>query len=139
VAPTVAAAPMPVPDVVVVAEAAPAPPAALQAHDSGKSVADPPPANRADTSVDAIEAMIPGPATVSQAVAALANTEEVAPSVRLGARLNVRLPQARTVAKAATLVKRPVRHAVRRPHRHRSYAFHGRAANPFAQPRMQYR
>jgi hypothetical protein len=142
VAPTVAAAPMPVPDVVVVAEAAPAPPAALQAHDSGKSVADPLPANPADTSVDAIEAMIPGPgATGSQSVAALANTEEVAPSVHLGARLNVRLPRARTVAKAATSARRLVRHAVRRPHRHlhRAYAFHGGAPNPFGRPGMQYR
>jgi hypothetical protein len=142
VAPAVTAAPMPVPEVVVVAEAALVPPAALQAHDSGKTVANPPPANPADTSVDAIEAMIPGPgATVSQAVAALANPEEVAPSVHLGAHLNVRLPRAQTVAKAATLARRPVHHAVRRPHRHlhRSYAFHGATANPFAQPRMQYR
>jgi hypothetical protein len=140
VAPAIAAAPMPVPEVVVVAEAALVPPAALQAHDSGKTVADPLPASRGDASVDAIEAMIPG-ATVTRAVAALANPEEVAPSVHLGARLNVRLPRAQTVAKAATLARRPVRHAVRRPHRHlhRSYAFHGAAANPFAQPRMQYR
>jgi hypothetical protein len=140
VAPAVAAAPMPVPEVVVVAEAALAPPAALQAHDNGKAVADPLPANPADASVDAIEALIPGPGA-TQAVAALANTEEVAPSVHLGARLNVRLPRARTVAKAATSARRPARHAVHRPHRHlhRSYAFRGGAANPFAQPRMQYR
>jgi hypothetical protein len=111
VAPAVAAAPVPAPVVAAVAPASPAaPPPAVQAHDSGKTVADPLPADRVDTSADAIEAMIPGPgATVSRAVAALADTEEVAPSVHLGARLNVRLPRARIVAKAATWSRRAVR------------------------------
>lgn len=143
-----APAAMPVPEAVVVAAVAPAPPAAPPpappVHDSGKTVADPLPADRGDTSAGggAIEAMIPGPgATVFQAVAALANTEEVVPSVHLGARLNVRLPRARAIAKAATWSRRPVRHAIRRPHRHlhRSYAFHGGAANPFGQPGIRYR
>jgi hypothetical protein len=140
-APAVAAVPMPVPEAVV-AEAVPAPPAALPAQDSGKAIAAPVPANRGDPAADAVEATIPGPETSgSQAVAALANTEEVVPSVHLGARLNVRLPRARTVARAATLARKPVHHAVQRPHRHlhRSYAFHGGASNPFGQPRMLYR
>jgi hypothetical protein len=147
VAPAVAAAPVPGPVVVAAVAPAPppaAPPPAVQAQDSGKTVADPLPADRVETSagVDAIEAMIPGPgATVSQAVAALADTAEVAPSVHLGARLNVRLPRARTVAKAATWSRRPVRHAVRRPHRHvhRFYAVHGGPSNPFGQPGIRYR
>ncbi len=143
-APAVAAAPMPVPEAVVVAEAVPTPPAALPAQDGGKAIAAPLPANRGDPSVDAIEAMIPGPdanGNGSQAVAALANTEEVVPSVHLGARLNVRLPRSRTVARAATLARKPVHHAVRRPHRHlhRSYAFHRGPSNPFGRPRMLYR
>jgi hypothetical protein len=151
-APAVAAAPAAVPTpVVVAAVAATLPPAApppaapspaLQAHDSGKTIADPLPAGRGDISagVDAIEAMIPGPAaTGAQAVAALADTEEVAPSVHLGARLNVRLPRA--AAKAPTLARRPVHHAVRRPHWHlrRSYAFRGAPASPFGQPGIRYR
>jgi hypothetical protein len=116
----------------------------VQPDDGGKAVAEPPRADTGDTpaGVDAIEAMIPGPgATVFQAVAALANTEEVVPSVHLGARLNVRLPRARAIAKAATWSRRPVRHAIRRPHRHlhRSYAFRGRAPNPFGQPGIRYR
>jgi hypothetical protein len=104
---------------------------------------------KAATSVDAIEAMmpgVPGPDTTStQAVAALTNTAEVAPSVHLGARPNLRLPRGRARAKAASLAKRPARHAIRRAHRHlyRSYAYYGSPANPFRRPRaqswMQYR
>jgi len=155
-APTVAAVTVPAP--VIVAAVAPAPPPAatppaLQADGSGKAVADRPPADSGDipAGVDAtIEATIPRPgATGSQATAALADTEEVAPqvapTVHLGARLNVRLPRAaraRAGAKAATLARRPVRHAVRRPHRHlhRSYAvYRGSSYPPFGQPGMQYR
>jgi hypothetical protein len=138
-----------------VAAVAPAPPAAsppaLQADD--KAVADRLPADSGDTpaGADAIEATIPRPgATGSLATAALAGSEEVAsqvapqvaPTVHLGARLNVRLPRAaraRAGAKAAALARRPVRHAVRRPHRHRSYAVYRGSSYPFGQPGMQYR
>ena len=142
-APAVAAAPAPAP--VVIAAVAPVPPpASVQPNDSGKAVAEPPRADTGDTraGIDAIAAVIPVPvATGSHAVAALADSEEVVPAVHLGARLNVRLPRARAIAKAATWSRRPVRHAIRRPHRHshRSYAFRGGAPNPFGQPGIRYR
>jgi hypothetical protein len=143
---TDAAAPVPPP--AVVAAVAPEPlasprPPDPQASDGGKTVTDPRPAAAGETAagVEAIEAMIPGrSATGSRAVAALADTEEVVPSVRPGGRLNVRLPRARAIAKAATSARRrPVHHAIRRPHRHlhRSYAFYSRSPNPFG--RMPYR
>jgi hypothetical protein len=137
-APAVAA--VAVPGAVIVAAVAPAPPpaatpSALQADGSGKAVAERLPADSGDTParVDAIEATIPRPgATGSQVTAALADTEEVAPqvapTVHLGARLNVRLPRAaraRVGAKAATLARRPVRHAIRRPHRHLHRSLYG--------------
>jgi hypothetical protein len=152
-APAVAATPAAVSAPVIVAAAvAPAPPPAApppapQADDSGKALAGPPPADSRDTSaaVDAIEAMIPGPDTTgSQAVAALADTVDVAPSVHLETRPNLRLPRGRARAKAASLTRRPARHAMRHSHRHlhRSYAFRS-APNPFGRPRtqtwMQYR
>jgi hypothetical protein len=117
-APVVTAAP---PAPVVVAAAAPAPPppaappAALPpvppADDSGKAPADTPPADSRDTAavaVNAVEAMVPGvsgaDATGSRAVSAPADTVEVAPSVHLGARPNLRLPRGRAQAKAPAAV-----------------------------------
>jgi hypothetical protein len=101
---------------------------------------------KAPAAVDAVEATIPGAdATGSRAVAALADAAEVVPSVHLGARPNLRLPRGRARAKAASLARRPARHAIRRAHRHlyRSYAYSGSPANPFGRPRaqswMQYR
>jgi hypothetical protein len=157
-APAVAAVTVPAPVIVAAVVPVPpptaphpaAPPSALQAD--GKTVADRLPADSGDTPVDAIEATIPRPgATGSQATAALADTEEVAPQVApqvaptaLGARLNIRLPRAaraRVGAKAAALARRPVRHAIRRPHRHlhRSYAAYRGSSYPFGPPGMPYR
>jgi hypothetical protein len=150
-APAAAAVTVPAPVIVAAVAPAPPPPAAMpsapQADGSGKAVADRLPADSGDipAGVDAIEATIPRPgATGSQATAGLADTEEVAPSVHLGARLNVRLPRAaraRVGAKAATLARRPVRRAIRRPHRHlhRSYAVYRGSSYPFGQPGMPYR
>jgi hypothetical protein len=104
---------------------------------------------KAVAAVDAIEAMMPGVArpdtTSTQALAALANTAEVAPSIHLGARPNLRLPRGRARAKATSSARRPARHSIRRAHRHlyRSYAYYGSPTNPFGRPRaqswMQYR
>jgi hypothetical protein len=120
-APVVTAAPPAPPAPVVVAAAAPAPPPpaapppalspAPPADDSGKAPADTPPADSRDTAavaVNAIEAMVPGvpraDATGSRAVAALADTGEASPAVRLGARPNLRLPRGRAQAKAPAAV-----------------------------------
>jgi len=99
---------------------------------------------RAAAAVD-IEAVVPGADTAgSRAVAALADAAEVAPSVHLGARPNLRLPRGRARAKATGVARRPARHAIRHAHRHlyRSYAYYG-SPNPFGRPRaqswMQYR
>jgi hypothetical protein len=88
-----------------------APPAAPQAYDSSKAPADTPPADSRHTEavvVDALEAMVPGvpgaDATGSRAVSAPSDTVEVAPSVHLGARRNLRLPRGRAQAKAAAAV-----------------------------------
>jgi hypothetical protein len=147
--PAVAAVTVPTPLVAAVAPAPPpAAPPALQAEGSGKALAGRMPADSGDAPVDAIEATIPRPgAAGSQATAALADTEvapQAAPTVRLGARLNIRLPRAargRVGAKATTLARRPVRHAVRRPHRHlhRSYAVYRGSSYPFGPPGMPYR
>ena len=100
---------------------------------------------RAAAAVD-IEAVVPGADTAgSRAVAALADAAEVAPSVHLGARPNLRLPRGRARAKATGVARRPARHAIRHAHRHlyRSYAYYGSSPNPFGRPRaqswMQYR
>jgi hypothetical protein len=123
-----------------------APPAAPQADDSGKAPADTPPADSRHTeagAIGAIEPVIPGvpgaDATASRAVSAPADAVEVVPSVHLRARPNLRLPRGRARAKAASLARRPARHAIRRAHRHlyRSYAYYGSPANPFGRPRMQ--
>jgi hypothetical protein len=142
--PAPATAPVPAPAIVAAVDSAPprAAPPPTQADDGGKAVADPAPADSRDTSaaVAAMEAMIPGTdATGSRPVAALADTVEVTASVHLGPRLNVRLPRGRARAKAAAAVRRPVRHAIHRSHRHlhRSYAFHRGPSNPFGRPRMQ--
>jgi hypothetical protein len=146
-APVIVAAPAPPP----AASPPAAPPPALQAGGGKAVAADRLPADSGDTpaGVDAIEATIPRPgAAGSQATAELADTEELAPqvtpTVHLGARLNVRLPRAaraRAGAKAATLARRPARHAVRRPHRHlhRSYAAYRGSSYPFGQPGMPFR
>ncbi len=121
-APVVTAAPPAPPATVVVAAVAPAPPpaapppatppAAPQTDDSGKAPAVTPPADPRDTAasaVDTLEAVIPTvpgtDPTGSRAVAAPADTAEVAPSVHLGARPNLRLPRGRAQAKAAAAVE----------------------------------
>jgi hypothetical protein len=85
--------------------------------------------------------MIPGAKAGSRSVAAPADTEEVAPAVRLGSRLQVRLPRAQRGLKTAAQVRRPVRHAIRRSHRHahRAYAVHSGPPNAFGLPGTQYR
>jgi hypothetical protein len=145
--PVVAAAPapavVPVPAPVIVVAAAPdALSPAPQEEDAVKAAADPPAvALRAPAEVDSIEAMIPGAETRPQSVAALAETEAVAPAVHVGGRLNVRLPRGLRGAKATVLVRRPVRHAIRRAHRHvrRAYAVHGGPQSPFGLPGAQFR
>ena len=75
-----------------------------------------------------------------RSVEGAAEAEEVTPTVRLGSQLHVRLPRAQRV-KAAVLVRRPVRHAIRRSHRHvrRAYAVHSSPPNAFGLPATQYR
>jgi hypothetical protein len=118
-APEPAMVPAPVQAPVIVAAAAPvALLPAPQKEDGAKAGADPP-----------------------QSMAALAETEEVAPGFRVDGRLNVRLPRGLRGAKATVLVKRPARHATRRSHRHvrRAYAVRTGPPNPFGLPGTQYR
>jgi hypothetical protein len=95
---------------------------------------------QAAAAVDASEVTAPGADVIApRPVAALGDTVEVAPSVHRAMRLNVRLPRGRARSKAAASGRKPVRHALRRSHRHlhRSYAFHVGPANPFPRPRME--
>ncbi len=144
VPPTIAAAPepaaVPVPEPIIVASAALPP--APEKEDGAKAAADPPPAGPRDPAdADAVEAIIPRAETGPQSVAALAETAAVAPALRAGGRLNVRLPRGVRGAKATVLVRRPARHAARRSHRHvrRAYAVQGGPSNPFGLSANQYR
>jgi hypothetical protein len=137
-APTVVA-PAPVetpPAMPGVAAAAPAtlpfPPA--EDADDG-AVADAPPAPPREAPADGVtEAAVPeSGATELQSVAALADKEEVVgPPIHGGAPSNVRLPRAHAGTKV-TPARKPVRHAIRRPHRHRGHRFYA-ASNSYAYP-----
>jgi hypothetical protein len=89
------------------------------------------------------EAVVPGSgATELQSMAALADQEAVVgPPIRRGAPLRVRLPRAHAGTKV-TPARKPVRHAIRRPHRHRghrSYAASNGYANPFGPSGTRFR
>jgi hypothetical protein len=105
------------------------------AEDAEGAVADAPRASpREAPAEDATEAVVPeGRATELQSVAALADKEEVAgPTIRGGAPSSVRLPRAHAGTKVAP-ARKPVRHAIRRPHRHRGHRFYA-ASNSYAYP-----
>jgi len=135
------AAPAPVetpPAVPVMVAAAPAvPPLPFPpAEDADRAVADAPPASPREAPADGVtEAVVPeGGATELQSVAALADKEEVVgpPPIRGGAPSSVRLPRAHAGTKV-TPARKPVRHAIRRPHRHRGHRFYA-ASNSYAYP-----
>jgi hypothetical protein len=140
-APAVAVPPAVVPAPVIVAAAAPAAHATGPQKEDGVEAAVylPTAGPRAPAGVDPIEAMIPGTETDRQSVAALAETEEVVPTFGVDSRLNIRLPRGQRGAKATVLVKRPVRHAIRRSHRHVRRAYAVGPPNPFGLPATQYR
>jgi hypothetical protein len=139
----VIAAPAPVetpPAAPIIVAAAPAVPTLPfpPAEDADGAVADAPPAPPREAPADgAPEAAIPenGPTEVQsmQSVAALADKEEVVgPPIRHGAPSSVRLPRAHAGTKV-TPARKPVRHAIRRPHRHRGHRFYA-ASYSYAYP-----
>jgi hypothetical protein len=125
------AAPAPVetpPAAPVIIAAAPAVPTLPPAEDADGAVADAPPVPPRQAPADGVtEAAVPesGPTEPQsvQSMAALADQEVVGPPIRPGAPLSVRLPRAHAGTKV-TPARRPVRHAIRRPHRHRGHRFY---------------
>jgi hypothetical protein len=77
-----------------------------------------------------------------QSMAALADQEEVVgPPIRRAAPSNVRLPPAHVGTKV-TRARKPVRHAIRRPHRHRGHRFYAASysyAYPFGPASTRFR
>jgi hypothetical protein len=146
------AAPAPVetpPAAPVIAAAAPAVPILPfpPAEDADGAVADAPPAPPREAPADGVpEVTVPESGATElqsmQSMAALADQEVVGgPPIRRGAPSSVRLPPAHPGTKV-TRARKPVRHAIRRPHRHRGHRFYAASysyAYPFGPASTRFR